>query len=912
MSRWLSSVNHMLERLDDGVEQVSSVPQQPATTAVRGLTNLLLSSRGQRRGDDDDDDGEYDEYDEKDDYSNDEEYYEEEEEDGDEEDDTIEEDTALNSELDDTAMTSDDGMEEEDVDDNDNNDDIVDEDDNDDDEEEETLTHVSSDDNNILPTVSSESAEELLLQAELVHTGGDAGTAGIADPDSDGEESNLFEPSDDEEGEEEDNAKPVVVHNKTEKGIRTALTTTTKTATPQDTTAQPRAGRDQGHGTNNDPSKALFQQTKTTARTDDTHSKDKHRETRTATKTTSTMKSSTTMTTTTSNQRPKKYVDNESSNTTNNPVDKIQPPPQQEQSAIWKTPQKESLPPTDNNEAFFTPRQQQQQHTVASKAPPAKSTTTKAPSSVGRTRIPPPPQNNNKSSSNNNTISGNNPNTPAYSAALKRAQQEIAKLQKQLQVANARATAAETEMAAQQAELEQAAERLQADRTRATEEQEELWEDHQWEVEQLKAQHAQATKEMQTAHKQQLTDLQAKLAAVQVQRQQEGGDLEEQLQHVIEREQDALASVDALTETITKLKQETASQSQTEMDLRTQIAALEAAVNNATEHERSIEQEMDALKETHQRQLAQRQERETQLEQSVAQLSAALAQEKEASAVAVTQQQQTLTNPEHLIYKEKYQEVSEELLTCQGQLEESNSRCMALQTELEALSAERLVEVEQSQARQATHDAQVARLQAEIHRLEQNANHHTVAHYPNNKVAVDESTLQASKQQVKDLSDQLVRQQSLLDSSKSEILALKGRLQAALHRAETVEQERNQMEDVERGGWNASAAVRGVPNRRRKRGGRTMRSALGIRASASPIMMQIIQTIDALDLWMLETGLVLKHEPLARLGLLAYAVILHLWCFGLVFFHTVEAEHGDLSTIRRTVPSPHALNGVNP
>ena len=91
-----------------------------------------------------------------------------------------------------------------------------------------------------------------------------------------------------------------------------------------------------------------------------------------------------------------------------------------------------------------------------------------------------------------------------------------------------------------------------------------------------------------------------------------------------------------------------------------------------------------------------------------------------------------------------------------------------------------------------------------------------------------------------------------------------------------------------------------------------MRSALGIRASASPVMVQIVQTVDAVDLWMLETGLVLKQEPLARLGLLAYTVLLHLWCFGLVFFHTVQAEEGDLNTIRRAVPGPHALGAAAP
>ena len=64
---------------------------------------------------------------------------------------------------------------------------------------------------------------------------------------------------------------------------------------------------------------------------------------------------------------------------------------------------------------------------------------------------------------------------------------------------------------------------------------------------------------------------------------------------------------------------------------------------------------------------------------------------------------------------------------------------------------------------------------------------------------------------------------------------------------------------------------------------------------------------------MLETGLILKQEPMARLGLLAYALLLHFWCFALVCFHTVESEHGDLDalTSHRTVISPHSLNIVN-
>ena len=189
------------------------------------------------------------------------------------------------------------------------------------------------------------------------------------------------------------------------------------------------------------------------------------------------------------------------------------------------------------------------------------------------------------------------------------------------------------------------------------------------------------------------------------------------------------------------------------------------------------------------------------------------------------------------------------------------------------------------------------------------------------KLPVDDVALRKSQAQVKDLSDQLLRQQSTLDSSRADVLALKGRLQAALQRVDTAEQEaqRNQAAvlDVEHGSNGSSAsswATMGRGARRRKRGGRTMRSALGIRASASPLTVQLVQTIDAVDLWLLETSLILKQEPLARLGLLVYSVILHLWCFGLVVFHTVQAEHGDLDALRahRVVPGAHSLFNPTP
>ena len=55
---------------------------------------------------------------------------------------------------------------------------------------------------------------------------------------------------------------------------------------------------------------------------------------------------------------------------------------------------------------------------------------------------------------------------------------------------------------------------------------------------------------------------------------------------------------------------------------------------------------------------------------------------------------------------------------------------------------------------------------------------------------------------------------------------------------------------------------------------------------------QVSQTVDQLDTWVLETGDIMRNQPMARLGLAFYMMLVHLWCFGLVFFHTIESEHG--------------------
>lgn len=94
---------------------------------------------------------------------------------------------------------------------------------------------------------------------------------------------------------------------------------------------------------------------------------------------------------------------------------------------------------------------------------------------------------------------------------------------------------------------------------------------------------------------------------------------------------------------------------------------------------------------------------------------------------------------------------------------------------------------------------------------------------------------------------------------------------------------------------------------------RSIRAALNM-GPGSP-MEGFGKTIDALDSWMIETGTILRLEPLARLGFFLYFSVLHLWCFCLVAFHSsFESSnggmgHGRLASLRGAggVNDPNAL-----
>jgi hypothetical protein len=95
---------------------------------------------------------------------------------------------------------------------------------------------------------------------------------------------------------------------------------------------------------------------------------------------------------------------------------------------------------------------------------------------------------------------------------------------------------------------------------------------------------------------------------------------------------------------------------------------------------------------------------------------------------------------------------------------------------------------------------------------------------------------------------------------------------------------------------------------------RSIRTALNMGPGSS--MEDLGKTIEALDSWMIDTGTILRHEPLARLAFFLYFAILHLWCFCLVAFHVSEPSsvggrvgHGIFPSGLRGANGPGSLVG---
>ena len=496
---------------------------------------------------------------------------------------------------------------------------------------------------------------------------------------------------------------------------------------------------------------------------------------------------------------------------------------------------------------------------------------------------------------------------------LKKVAQENGRLVNELKELQDQLATDRAELLAQHDELEQAAARMEQDRQRSKEEREDLLEEQEEEIQQLREHYEMMLADQKEHYETEMHNLHARVKLEEQKRLEEGGDWTKELEDALERERNALkelvelkADKNRLESTVTKLE--------TQLEaLQTKVVSLTATAREASDRERDAEDKLDSFMTQHQRQLQQKQERESELERTVAELGAALtfAQQKNLmSNRSAPVGENTAEN-----FKAKLTATVEEMESFKAQISFLEQERDALQHELHEISREREEDAAEAQEREREHDKQTTELKAQVSKLEETlqelkrddrVRERSATIDPNSSARMVQLTdqLEEARRQLSLTSDELIRQKGQVESSKAEIITLKGRLESATARAENAENalsspaaSTSRLYDIESGGFTTPRSrrrVRGGRGRYSQLPSRSLLSAFGLNVAHGSATEQAVRTIDAMDAWMLETVYIMRHEPLARLGFAFYMIMVHLWCFSLVFFHTVESEHGNV------------------
>ena len=493
--------------------------------------------------------------------------------------------------------------------------------------------------------------------------------------------------------------------------------------------------------------------------------------------------------------------------------------------------------------------------------------------------------------------------------AAEEAQKELRRLRRQIVRLNSGLEAAEAEVEAQRTELDRAAERMERDRARHREERERAGRERDEEREAAEAEHTAALGALRAGHAERIADMEGQVRRSDEAREKEGGDWNAELRDALERERDVVKKMVALEdEKQTLLSQVSTLQAQS-TSLQSRLESVSETATTASEREREADDRLDAALSLHARQIGQRNSREAELERTVAELGAALAVAKQrdqsrGSGAARALEATAGADQTESSLRSRLDVVEEEFETAKMQLVLEQQRSETLQDELQEITKERTEEASAVQAKQKVYDRKVADMSATISRLQISLRDLTKKNQssagPDGPGAFSVEATELNKR-VATLSKLVVQHQAKIDDSKVEVSTLKSRLRAANSRAEAAERlaivsgNTSDVSDLEMGGGLGYATGR---MRRRNRGrllmrSKSIRSALKLDAGRgrSDAQEQIGSIVDALDKWSIETGAYLRSDPIARGVFLTYLVVLHIWAFCLLFFHT----HTDLN-----------------
>jgi len=483
-------------------------------------------------------------------------------------------------------------------------------------------------------------------------------------------------------------------------------------------------------------------------------------------------------------------------------------------------------------------------------------------------------------------------------ADARAAQKEARTLRRHVVSLNTELESAESEIEAQRSELERAGDRMAKDRQRAKEEKERLVKQHKEEAKLKQEQHDKAIVDWKARHDKVVSDTRAELKQLEHRRMQEGGDWNKEMEGALQRESESRQKVVMLQDE----KETLLSQLETLQTTERRLDSLQQTADNAYVRERDAEDKLDATLSLHARQLGQRQARESELERTIADLGSALvaARSKAQNSDGVSGGDANGAASSIMNYKEEWAKCQDELDNVRAQLESEQQRSHTMRRELKDISKERTQDLAAARSRQLQHDRKVADMSSQISRLQK-----TISR----KESVDDSNTATmgddKSRQLIELSEQVVRQQERLGSSKTEISTLRSRLQAALTRADKAEASQAAAENALEG-YDIESGENGKSKGLRRRGGRrkkpeSVRSALMLHGSQSQNAERVGKAIDVLDTFSMQTGKFLRSNPFARGGFILYLLLLHSWTLVIIVFHAHNSEH------LHGGPSPHAL-----
>jgi len=463
-------------------------------------------------------------------------------------------------------------------------------------------------------------------------------------------------------------------------------------------------------------------------------------------------------------------------------------------------------------------------------------------------------------------------------------EKQVRKLSRTLQNKNSELSAAQEEINAQQNELYQAAERIEEEKSRYKAAIADLSDSHDLEMEGLKESHGIVVKE--------LTE---QLSKAEEERNDEVGNWE--------RERDGeLARISLLEEEKSTLESQIVSLEKQLDSAESRLQSTSSSATASSEREREAFEKLDSAFSIHAKQIAQRQKREAELEQEVRELSEALvALQRKGHENISTRAGQHTSDEKDVSLKVLRDEVE----ATKAALEQEKELNDTLRNELKSLSEERSREDAKALAKERQSDREAAELAKKISdleaALESSELKYESARTKQMSLASNLSSDNSLQIRIDSLSEQVLRQQTKIESSSSETAALRQRLRVALNRADLAERTIAEMKSnsenedgfvsIEDGYSSTKPTIR-----RRKVMGNTITSAIKINTRGDARQEKIVKAIDTVDKLSLEAGVYMRYNPLARAIFILYLAMLHLWTFALLVFHVhSEDVHGDFA-----------------